>query len=163
LKCVRLPILLLAAWACLSSMLGDAWGESGAEAWLRYAPLNPQTGKLYRNVPAKIVLRGDSLVLRTAGQELARGIEQMLGRSFGTGSVAQDAFLLGTLPDLRTLEPEVKPPQALKPDGFWLKAIRLQGTPCVIITAANDRGVLYGVFALLGKVARGESIGALDE
>ena len=82
-------------------MLGDAWGESGAEAWLRYAPLNAQTGKLYRNVPAKIVLRGDSLVLRTAGQELARGIEQMLGRSFGTGSVAQDAFLLGTLPDLR--------------------------------------------------------------
>src|SRR5947209_8727668 len=163
LKCIRLPILLLAAWACLFSMLGDAWGESGAEAWLRYAPLNPQTGKLYRNVPAKIVLRGDSLVLRTAGQELARGIEHMLGRSFGTGSVAQDAFLLGTLPDLRRLEPEVKPPQALKPDGFWLKVYRMHGAPCVITTAMNDRGVLYGLFALLSKIARGESIAALDE
>jgi len=32
----------------------------------------------------------------------------------------------------------------------------------VIITAANDRGVLYGVFALLRKVARGENIASID-
>src|SRR5947199_9493870 len=94
LKCIRLPILLLAAWACLFSMLGDAWGESGAEGWLRYAPLNPQTGKLYRNVPAKIVLRGDSLVLRTAGQELPRGIQQMVVRSLSTDAEADAAVLL---------------------------------------------------------------------
>jgi len=159
LLCLRVALGLI----CLTLLSGAASAESGAEAWLRYAALNPEAAKLYKNAPAKIVLRGDSLVLRTAGQELARGLEQMLGRSFGTGSVAQDAFLLGTLPDLRTLEPEVKPPQALKPGGFWLKAMRLQGTPCVIITAANDRGVLYGAFALLSKIARGESIAALDD
>ena len=145
-------------------MLGDAWAENGAEAWLRYAPLNPQSAKLYQNGPSKIVLRGDSLVLRTAEQELSRGLEQMLGRSFGSGSIAQDAFLLGKLSDVRPLEPQIKPPQALKPDGFWLKEVRIiHGAPCVIITAANDRGVLYGVFALLSKVARRESIAALDE
>ena len=32
-----------------------------------------------------------------------------------------------------------------------------------MITAASDRGVLYGVFALLSKIARGESIAAIDE
>jgi alpha-glucuronidase len=160
---IRLRILLLATWACLFSMLGDAWAESGAEAWLRYAPLNPQAAKLYQNAPSKIVLRGDSLVLRTAGQELARGLQQMLRRSFGGGSVAQDAFLLGKLPDLQPLDPKLKAPQALKPDGFWLKAMRIHGSRCVIITAANDRGVLYGVFALLSKIARGESIVAIDE
>src|SRR5437867_9613499 len=31
------------------------------------------------------------------------------------------------------------------------------------ITASNDRGVLYGVFGFLRKVALGESIEALDE
>jgi alpha-glucuronidase len=160
---IRLRILLLATWACLFSMLGDAWAESGAEAWLRYAPLNPQAAKLYQNAPSNIVLRGDSLVLRTAGQELARGLQQMLRRSFGGGSVAQDAFLLGKLPDLQPLDPKLKAPQALKPDGFWLKAMRIHGSRCVIITAANDRGVLYGVFALLSKIARGESIVAIDE
>jgi len=90
-----LRILLLAAWVCFFSLPKNAWGESGAEAWLRYAPLNEPAAKLYENAPAKIVLRGDSPVLRTAGQELARGLEQMLGRSFGSGSIAQDAFLLG--------------------------------------------------------------------
>jgi alpha-glucuronidase len=163
LKRIRLCILLLATWACLFSTPGDAWAESGAEAWLRYAPLNPQAAKLYQNAPSKVLLRGDSLVLRTADQELARGLQQMLGRSFGGGSVAQDAFLLGKLPDLQPLDPKLKAPQALKPDGFWLKAMRIHGSRCVIITAANDRGVLYGVFALLSKIARGESIVAIDE
>jgi alpha-glucuronidase len=163
LKRIRLRILLLATWACLFSMLGDAWAESGAEAWLRYAPLNPQAAKLYQNAPSKVLLRGDSPVLRTADQELARGLQQMLRRSFGGGSVAQDAFLLGKLPDLQPLDPKLKAPQALKPDGFWLKAMRIHGSRCVIITAANDRGVLYGVFALLSKIARGESIVAIDE
>jgi alpha-glucuronidase len=163
LKRIRLRILLLATWACLFSTPGDAWAESGAEAWLRYAPLNPQAAKLYQNAPSKVLLRGDSLVLRTADQELARGLQQMLGRSFGGGSVAQDAFLLGKLPDLQPLDPKLKAPQALKPDGFWLKAMRIHGSRCVIITAANDRGVLYGVFALLSKIARGESIVAIDE
>jgi alpha-glucuronidase len=87
----------------------------------------------------------------------------MLGRSFGRSSIVQNAFLLGKLSDLRTLAPEVAPPQTLTPDGFWLKASRLHGSPCVIITATNDRGVLYGVFALLSKIARGESIVALDK
>ena len=32
-----------------------------------------------------------------------------------------------------------------------------------VITAANDRGVLYGAFALLRKIALGESIAELDE
>ena len=163
LKRVRLRILLLAAWVCFFSLPKNAWGESGAEAWLRYAPLNEPAAKLYENAPAKIVLRGDSPVLRTAGQELARGLEQMLGRSFGSGSIAQDAFLLGKLSDVRTLDSKLKPPQVLKPDGFWLKTVRIHGAPCVIITAANDRGVLYGAFALLSKIARGESIAALDE
>lgn len=157
--CLRVALGLI----CLTLLSGAASAESGAEAWLRYGPLNPEAAKLYQNAPAKIVLRGDSLALRTAGQELARGLEQMLGRSFGSGSVGQDAFLLGKLPDLQTLDPAVKPPQILKADGFWLKALRIHGAPCVIITAANDRGVLYGVFALLSKIARGKSIAALDD
>ena len=33
----------------------------------------------------------------------------------------------------------------------------------IVITGANDRGVLYGAFALLRKVALGESIAKLDE
>src|SRR5450631_3790604 len=39
----------------------------------------------------------------------------------------------------------------------------MHGSECLVITAATDRGVLYGVFALLSKIAVGESITAIDE
>jgi len=47
----------------------------------------------------------------------------------------------------------------LKPDGYSLKT----NDGKIVITGADDRGVLYGAFALLRKVALGESIAALDE
>ena len=39
----------------------------------------------------------------------------------------------------------------------------MHGFECVIVTATNDRGVLYGVFALLSKIARNEKVSALHE
>jgi alpha-glucuronidase len=54
-------------------------------------------------------------------------------------------------------------PQELKADGYWITTAKVHGSECLIITGANDRGVLYGVFALLSKIARGESIARIDE
>src|SRR5215475_1179467 len=51
----------------------------------------------------------------------------------------------------------------LPPDGYWLKSLTLNGTRHIVITGANDAGVLYGTFAFLRKVALSESIGELDE
>jgi len=47
----------------------------------------------------------------------------------------------------------------LKPDGYELKTVGGK----IVITGADDRGVLYGAFALLRKVALGESVAKLDE
>ncbi|HKU25906.1 MAG TPA: alpha-glucuronidase, partial [Candidatus Sulfotelmatobacter sp.] len=46
---------------------------------------------------------------------------------------------------------------------FWLKSARIGRSPSLIIASPSDRGLLYGVFTLLGKIARGESIASLDE
>jgi alpha-glucuronidase len=51
------------------------------------------------------------------------------------------------------------PAANLKADGYELKTIDGK----IVITGADDRGVLYGAFALLRKVALGESIAALNE
>ena len=102
-------------------------------------------------------------MLRSARQELTQGLHQMLGRSLESTSKPQDAFVLAKVTDLRPLAVKLQPAQELSADAFWLKASRIHGLACVIITAANDRGVLYGVFALLSKIARGQSIAALDE
>ncbi len=139
--------------------------ETGAEAWLRYSALGPQAAKSYDRLPARTVALGDSAVVRTAQQELTRGVAQMLGRtlSAGAGSPSENSVILGTLAELHSLTPTLNPPQELRADGYWLKSSRVRGFDCLVVTASTDRGVLYGVFALLSKIARAESIAALAE
>jgi len=139
--------------------------ETGAEAWLRYSALGPQDAKTHQRLPDEIVLLGDSAVLNTAQREFISGVAQMLGTTLHVraGSPSHNAIILGTLAQLRALDPALHPPQELQPDGYWLKAAKIHGSECLVITASTDRGVLYGVFALLSKIARTESLAAIDE
>jgi len=139
--------------------------ETGAEAWLRYSALSPQAAKVYERLPVNTVLLGDSLVLKTAQQELVRGASQMLGRTLRvkTSSSPENAIVLGKLTELQALVPDLHLSQGLRADGYWLKTARLRGSECLLVTASNDRGILYGVFALLSKIARGENMTAIDE
>lgn len=141
----------------------NVFAESGADAWLRYARLDAKAENDYSKIPDKIVLLGDSEVLKSAERELGRGLEQMLGRRLTRVSAPQNAFLLGTLGSLKAIEPGLRPRQALTPDAFWIKSAHVHGSPAIIITAVNDRGVLYGVFALLSKIAQGQSVTSIDE
>ncbi len=142
-----------------------SYAETGAEGWLRYARLNPQAARQYGQLPETVVTIGDSLVLQTAQRELVLGVKKISGRSLGTDSsvVRRTAFVLGTVAQVHALAPELSPPRDLVPDGYWVKSARVRGKECVVIAGATDRGVLYGVFALLGKMARAESLNAIDE
>ena len=153
--------LALMVWAGV--LLQPAAAETGAEAWLRYAKLEPQAAKAYESLPNKVFVRGDSAVMNSARQELSRGLAQMLKKTLIAGSVADQAFVLATIHDLHEVDPQLNPPEALVADAYWLKTSPLHGSERIFVTAADDRGVLYGVFALLEKIARGESIAALDE
>ncbi len=106
----------------------------------------------------------DRLVLNTAQYELARGISQMLGKPPSEGVAPHGrSIILGTFEDLHRVSPELRPPVGLKEDGYWLKTTKVHGSACLIITSATDRGVLYGVFALLSKIDRGENLAGIDE
>ena len=110
------------------------------------------------------MLLGDSLVLKTAQQELVRGVSQMLGRTLRVkpSSSPENAIVLGKLAELQALVPALHPPQDLRADGYWLKSTRIHGSECLVVAASTDRGILYGVFALLSKIARAENIAAFD-
>ncbi len=139
--------------------------ETGAEAWLRYSALDPHVARTYQRLPDEIVLFGDSAVLNTAQRELVTGVAQMLGKTLHVqaSSPSRNAIILGNLTQLRALAPALRPPQELKPDGYWLKAAKIHGFECLLVASSNERGVLYGVFALLSKIARAESLAAIDE
>ena len=153
-------ILIVLAVFLSSSPFSNA--ETGAEAWLRYAPLPQTMAKQYQRAPRKIMLRGDSVVLNSARQELIQGIGHMLGKTLTPASGPRSAFVLATVKDLGAIAPNLHSPQLIA-DGYWLKSEMAGGSGSLLIVGENDRGVLYGVFALLGKIARGEKIDGLDE
>ncbi len=162
-------VALAAAFVCAPVFVSSAPAETGAEAWLRYSALTPQAAKNYQRLPDKIVLLGDSPVLTTARHELVRGVSQMLGKTLrlqaadaGNIRCGADSIVLTTLSKLHTLSPELYPYQLLTGDAYWLKSAKIHGHECLIIAGASDRGVLYGVFALLSKIARAESLADFD-
>jgi alpha-glucuronidase len=110
--------------------------ETGANAWLRYERLASPPA-----LPAVVATATDAPLLRTAQQELIRGLRGMTGRVLRaeSGTPREAAILLRT--------------GATTPaDGYTIKP---EGTN-IIISASNDRGVLYGAFALLRHLAAGE-------
>ena len=150
-----ITLMLLSATAALA--------ETGADAWLRYARLSPDRAAQYSKLPATTVVFGNSKLLKSAASELTLGLQEMLGRKPRalTKPTTQDAFILGTIDQLHKFA--LKPPQPLAPDGYWIASTRVRGHNVIVITALNDRGVLYGTFALLGKIARGEPIAQLND
>jgi alpha-glucuronidase len=149
--------------AALFFLVPAIQAETGADAWLRYAPLPKTTARNYDDLPSRVQVVGDSAVLKSAQEELIRGAGQMLGWDLSPSYTPEHAFLLGTVRDLRAAVPHLTPPQQLITDGYWLKVVHLHNSESLLITAVNDRGVLYGVFALLNKLALGERIADLDQ
>src|SRR5260370_13186957 len=73
------------------------------------------------------------------------------------------AIVLGTFASLQAVVPAFQLNNPLNEEGFWLTNGKVHGFACLIVTATTDRGVLYGVFALLTKIASNAEIASLDE
>jgi alpha-glucuronidase len=142
-----------------------ARAETGADAWLRYAPLEKSVAQKFSALSERVVVLGDSPILNSANAELIRGIRGMLGRTLREEKdlPRESAIVLGPLSALRADSPKLFEQADLYEDGFLLATEKLHGIDCLIVTATTDRGVLYGVFALLSKIARGESVSSLHE
>jgi alpha-glucuronidase len=142
-----------------------ALGESGEDAWLRYAPLELRQARAYQYLPATTVTLGNSDLLSTAQKELVRGVRGMLGRNLRISSTLPDesVIVIGTLQQLREADAAFRSGQELAGDAFVLSSARFHGHDAILIVGATDRGALYGTFALLSKIGRGESVQSLEE
>jgi alpha-glucuronidase len=128
--------------ACLCLILGAAalHAETGRDGWLRYAPLaNPP------DLPAVVAIAHDTPLARTAQHELVRGIRAMTGRILReeVGKPSGRAIVLTPATDFEG-------------DAFAIG--RLSGSPNILISASTDRGLLYGAFAFLRRIALGQPI-----
>lgn len=139
--------------------------DNGYDAWLRYAPLKEQERAKFGSFPSTLVVRNDSPLLQTSQKELIRGVRAMLGRELRVEDELpkQSAIILGTLADLHSIAVYWLPSKELRADGYWLVNDRINGHDCLIVTGTTDRGALYGVFALLRKIAFAEDLSHLQE
>ncbi len=155
---LRNPLTIIGLMAALG-----LHAETGADAWLRYAPVNSAAAAQYRTgLPAAVVSYGTSLAAQSAQLELIRGIRGTLGRTLRTQArlPAESAIVLGTLAELA---PEFHLDVVIPTDGYWLTTATANGVSYTVITGSNDRGVLYGVFGFLRKIGIGEPIANLNE
>ncbi len=138
----------------------------GDAAWLRYEPIDdPEARALYDALPATVVALGASPVVASAERELVRGIRGLLGRTLREEAdlPREPAIVLGRFAAVTAAFPNLGPMHELAPEGFWLKTVEVDGQKRLLVAAPDDRGVLYGTFALLRKIALREPIAALDD
>jgi alpha-glucuronidase len=152
-------LVLLAAFLC-----GCLSAETGYDAWLRYQPIRePAVLNQYRKLPAVVVALDSSPAVVSAQAETVRGVSGMLGRTLRTSRqiVDDDMIVLGTFAEVNRFQ--VATPAENSSDSYWVKATMRDGRRLLIVGGANERGVLYGAFALLRKIALHELIDSLDE
>src|SRR5450631_115371 len=159
---VSVAVFFLTSVALISATLvstATAFAETGADAWLRYAPLR----EVAPSLPSNAVVVGDSDVARTAGSELLRALDKTRKQVLAGKVPKADAFVLGTWKDIHPLFPELKSTSVPSGDGFWLKTVRHHGHSYWLMVGANDRGVLYGTFSLLSRIAQQQDVQTLDD
>jgi len=147
------------ATACLHA-------ESGNDAWLRYQPIEGAAlARVRASLPAVVTTLNDADPEASARSELIRGLRGLVGRTLRTEEQIpkENAIVLGTLDELGRAAPQWRLHATLPEDSYWLKTVVDGGPRYTVVTASNPRGVLYGAFALLRKIALGEPFDSLDE
>ncbi len=134
----------------------------GEPAWLAYRPVNP-AAVFPNGVPDTVVVLGSDVLENSASRELALGWRGMLQYEprVVTGANAQlaRAVVVGTQAEVTTWRASLNDGKSLAPDSY-----RLRRTGDILIVEGGDpRGVLYGVFALLRRIAEEHSLATLDE
>jgi alpha-glucuronidase len=154
----------LALWGLLAA--GNLFAETGYDAWLRYAELDATARYQYRQmVPPAVMSLGNSPVINNARQELVRGVRGMLGRTLRieVQLPKEGAIVIGTQAEIHKALPQLPVPGAIGAEGYWIGLFTENGARYIIIAGGDDRGVLFGTFALLRKIAIGESLLNPDE
>ncbi|RKX43831.1 MAG: hypothetical protein DRP64_07665, partial [Verrucomicrobia bacterium] len=134
----------------------QARGEDGYDAWLRYRKVEDRMYlRQCRDVCGKIAMEADTPMLKSAKNELIRGLTALLGQAPAEGKGSLIAAVASQWVDPEEIA-------NLKDGGYMIRSVEMDGETGTIITARTDRGILYGVFCFLRLIQTGESLNGLD-
>jgi alpha-glucuronidase len=108
------------------------------------------------DVPLFTKALGPGVLEKTAENEIYREIRSLRlaysGDSFGS---IDGRIVLGTAHEVQRAFPELAVPGDLEPESYWLSWERHDGHPLLVVAGGDERGVLYGAFAVLRTLAEG--------
>lgn len=148
---MKLKLIYIAALILCMPMLH---AENGYDLWLRYQKVdNSQLLNSYSKTLAKLNFPVNSATLTEAKNELQQGLDGLLDTNLPeTDGISKGTLLVGTpasskvLSDIHAITNEIS---VLGDEGFLIKTMKVNGTPCTVIAARKDMGVMYGVFHFL--------------
>ncbi len=106
---------------------------------------------------------GTGALEQSAALELRHGFANLTSASFLVDAHSNPGeTIVGTAKELRKAYPNLPLPSAIEPEGFWLYRTRSQGHTLVVVAGADQRGVLYGAFALLRLLATHQNLAHLN-
>jgi len=134
----------------------------GEPAWLAYQPVNPKV-VFPTGIPDTLLALGHSVVEDSAARELALGWRGMLQHEprfvHAQSSRLQAEVVLGTQTEINAWRPRSGAKQSIAHDGYRL----YRDGNALVIEGGDDRGVLYGAFALLREIAEQHPLTMLDQ
>ncbi|MEI7731477.1 MAG: alpha-glucuronidase family glycosyl hydrolase [Verrucomicrobiota bacterium] len=153
-------LILLMAVGC---QFTQAYADDGYRLWMRYDPI-PDSARLSqcRNTFAALLIATGSPTEDAIKNELLIGIG---GLTKGTiplvNSVDHDGILVIGTPQNSPLIaslPWVKEIEALGPEGYSIRSIKMNGHAVTVIASTGKLGELYGSFDLLRRIQTGLSV-----
>jgi alpha-glucuronidase len=141
--------------------------EDGYRLWLRYERIADSDERAaYRAMLRTLVFPSESPTLAAARDELALGLDHLLGQPIDRidGPLPTGSLIAGTpksCPLIAQLGLESELGRA-GDEGFVLARVPSRGRDVLAIAARSDIGVLYGAFHLLRLVQTGASLDALS-
>ena len=150
--------------AALVLMASVAGAEDGSAGWLRYERLIEPMRGLYGSLSGPVASLGDSVVVASARRELLSALPSLLGRDFSeTTDLSKASIVVGTAETVRLRLRGVQVPALTSAGAFWLGVATVGNRRVTIVAGKDERGVLYGAFALLRHVALYHSVDTLNE
>jgi len=137
-------------------------------AWLTYSSVDAhRVFPVGTSVPDTMLMLGVSEVEASARDELQLGLRLMLHRVLRVAASADslqanDVLVLGTEEEIAEWKPSLKIAKPLGPEGFRLRRVVAGKKTWLIVEGADERGVLYGGFALLRLIAEERSLAGLN-
>lgn len=140
----------------------------GYRSWLQYSMIeNDDLSNKYRELCSNITLATESIIIKSAIEELENGIKSMLGITVSTQTYPQQdsSIVLGTYQDIDIENYGIEPGLFvdMNEEGYLLKTSKnsKSNQSDILIIGKSDRGILYGTFHLLRLLQTRESVDKL--